>query len=238
VLHRLAELDMHLREACAKFEYHHLFTELHTFCAVDLSAFYFDIRKDSLYCDRIDSLRRRACRTVLDHLFHCLTAWLAPFICFTAEESWLARFPSETDSVHLRTFPEIPSIWRNEALAEKWARLRDLRRVVTGALELERAEKRIGASLQAHPTVHATRDYLTALDGIDLAEIAITSAADLSESEAPAGAFTLPDVKGVGVVPGLAEGAKCVRCYRVLPEVKEVCNRCADAAAHFSAAAE
>ncbi len=238
VLHRLSELDQHLRDACAKFEYHHLFTELHTFCAVDLSAFYFDIRKDALYCDRADSLRRRACRTVLDHLFHCLTAWLAPFVCFTAEEAWLARFPSDDDSVHLRTFPEIPSIWNNAALAEKWARLRDLRRVVTGALELERAEKRIGASLQAHPTVHATSEYLAALDGIDLAEIAITSAAETSEADAPSGAFTLPDVKGVAVVPGLAEGDKCVRCYRVLPEVKVVCNRCADAAAHFPAAAE
>jgi isoleucyl-tRNA synthetase len=239
VLHRLSEIDQKLREACAKFEYHHLFTELHNFCAVDLSAFYFDIRKDVLYCDRADSLRRRATRTVLDAIFDCLTAWLAPFACFTAEEAWLARNPSETGSVHLRTFPEIPAEWRNDALAAKWEKVRDLRRVVTGAIELERAEKRIRSSLEAAPVVYTSSDFGNVMKGLDLAEIAITSDAVLSGETAPAKAFALADVSGVAVVPKLAQGAKCVRCYRVLPEVSsELCVRCTDAVAHFPAAAE
>ena len=244
VLHRLSEIDRSLRDACARLEYHHIFTELHNFCAVDLSAFYLDIRKDSLYCDRADDPRRRATRTVLDALFNCLTAWVAPFCCFTAEEAWLARHPSETDSVHLRTFPDIPADWRDDALAAKWQRVRDLRRVVTGAIELERAEKRIRSSLEAAPVVYMSPDYNDVLKGLDLAEIAITSDASLSTAVAPANAFTLADVAGVAVVPKLADGAKCVRCYRVLPEVSrdpargEVCDRCADAVAHFPAAAE
>ena len=169
---------------------------------------------------------------------------MAPFCCFTAEEAWLARHPSETDSVHLRTFPDIPADWRDDALAAKWQRVRDLRRVVTGAIELERAEKRIRSSLEAAPVVYMSPDYNDVLKGLDLAEIAITSDASLSTAVAPANAFTLADVAGVAVVPKLADGAKCVRCYRVLPEVSrdpargEVCDRCADAVAHFPAAAE
>ncbi len=244
VLHRLRELDGALREACASYEFHDFFTELHNFCTVDLSAFYFDIRKDALYCDRADSINRRAARTVLDHLFSCLTAWLAPFICFTAEEAWLARFPGEEESVHLRTFPDVPGAWRDEELAAKWRKIRDLRRVVTGALEIERGEKRIGSSLQSAPKIYADAGHLAAVGGMDVAEIAITSDVELIEGAPPQDAFTLDDVTGVGVVHTLAEGEKCVRCYKVLPEVgtvaghPEICNRCADAVEHFPAAAE
>ena len=189
VLHRLAELDETVRRAVDEFDFGTLFTALHNFCAVDLSAFYFDIRKDALYCDRPDDPRRRAARTVFDQLFNCLTAWLAPILCFTAEEAWQFRHGRSeaeawTDSVHLRVFPEVPQSWRDEALAAKWNKVRDLRRVVTGALELERASKRIGASLQAHPTVFADGAYIEALQGIDLAEIAITSAATLQHGRA------------------------------------------------------
>ena len=244
VMHRIYELDALVRKSCESYEFHSLFTELHTFCAVDLSAFYLDIRKDALYCDSADSIARRAARTVLDQLFNCLTAWFAPFICFTAEEAWLARFPDDNDSVHLRLFPEIPHVWRNEKLAAKWGKIRDLRRVVTGALELERAEKRIGSSMQANPTVYAAADYIDAMKGLDLAEIAITSDAELIEGDVPEAAFTIDDVKGVGVVSALADGKKCVRCYKVLPEVgtvaghEEVCVRCAEAADRFPVAAE
>jgi isoleucyl-tRNA synthetase len=117
VLHRLSELDRQLRQACDELQFHPVFADLHTFCAVDLSAFYFDVRKDSLYCDPLHSLRRRAVRTVLDAVFDCLTAWLAPFLCFTAEEAWLARYPETEASVHLRLFPEIPEGWRDDVLA-------------------------------------------------------------------------------------------------------------------------
>ncbi len=240
ILHRLAELDEVVRRAVDDFDFGALFTAVHNFCAVDLSAFYFDIRKDALYCDRPDDARRRAARTVFDQLFDCLTAWLAPILCFTAEEAWQfrqgrTRDDAWTDSVHLRVFPEVPQGWRDEALAAKWNKVRDLRRVVTGAIELERANKRIGASLQAHPTVHANGAYIEAFRGIDLAEIAITSAATLQHGAPPAGAFTLPEVPEVGVVVGLASGEKCERCWRVLPDVGShavhpaLCGRCAAA---------
>ena len=251
VLHRLWQLDGIVRKAVDDFDFHTLFTEIHGFCTVDLSAFYFDVRKDSLYCDRPDEPRRRAARTIMDQVFSCLTAWLAPVLCFTAEEAWLHRLgqnpdgsadANTADSVHLRVFPDIPAAWRDDALAEKWERVRALRRVVTGALELERAGKKIGSSLQAHPTVYATAAHVQAMAGLDFAEIAITSAARLVEGPVPGGAFTLPDVAGVGVTSGLATGSKCERCWKVLPEVGTVaghdglCRRCADAVGHKAAA--
>ncbi|SDH70399.1 isoleucine--tRNA ligase [Roseospirillum parvum] len=233
VLHRLAELDAHLRTACNDFAFHGLFFELNQFLTVDLSAVYLDLRKDALYCDAADSPRRRACRTVLDHLYQCLTRWLAPFLCFTAEEAWLARHP-EAESIHLELFPDIPATWRDDRLGAKWRTVRDIRRVVTGALEVERAEKRIGASLQAAPLVYVTGAHMEALEGLDLAELAITSAVTVIEGAVPEGAFTLDDVPGVGVVPALAEGTKCARCWKVLPDVGShhhpgVCGRCAEA---------
>ncbi|MFP6747117.1 MAG: isoleucine--tRNA ligase [Alphaproteobacteria bacterium] len=244
VLHRLSELDALTRQACADFDFHRLYVALGNFCTNDLSAFYLDIRKDALYCDEAASIRRRAARTVLDQVFSCLTAWLAPILCFTAEEAWRTRFP-EDDSVHLRQFPEIPKLWRNDAIAGRWSTIRALRRVVTGALEVERKEKRIGASLQGHPAVYAPGEYLSALEGLDAAEICITSGISLTEGAAPAGAFMVEGVAGVGVVVALAEGGKCVRCWRVLPEVRTdedgggedgVCQRCAAAVAAHQAA--
>ena len=234
VLHRIWEMDRLVRQSCNDYEFHALFGELHNFCSVELSAFYFDIRKDSLYCDASTSTRRRAARTVLDTLFNCLTAWFAPFICFTAEEAWRAR-TGDDSSVHLQQFPEIPDTWQNDDLAAKWAKVRDLRRVVTGALEVERAEKRIRSSLQAHPHVYVGADYIEAMAGLDLSEIAITSGATLSEASAPEGAFTLADVADVAVVPNTADGAKCERCWMVMddvgadPDHPDACGRCAEA---------
>ncbi len=235
VLHRLHALDGELRKACDAFEFHGFYAALHHFCATELSAFYLDIRKDALYCDRPDALRRRAARTVLDILFDCLTAWLAPVICFTAEEAWTARHGDDAGSVHLRTFPDIPADWRDDALAKKWSKIRALRRVVTGALEEERAAKRIGSSLDAAPSVEATPDYVEAMNGVDLAEIAITSAATLVASADPRGAFAMPEVAGVAVTPAPAEHPKCARCWKKLPDVgadldvPDTCGRCADA---------
>ncbi len=234
VLHRLHQLDGEVRRCCNDFDFTALFASLHHFCAVDLSAFYFDIRKDSLYCDAPVSVRRRAARTVLDAIFVRLTAWLAPVLCFTAEEAWLARFP-EGGSVHLRTFPDTPEAWQDAALGEKWAQIREVRRVVTGALEVERAEKRIGSSLQAHPRVYLPAATLALLNGIDMAEICITSGIDFEAAPPPAGAFAVEGIADVGVVAGLAEGEKCARCWKVLPDVgsdlrhPQVCARCADA---------
>ncbi len=237
VLHRVAELDRLIRRAIEDYDFHAAFTAVHTFCASDLSALYFDVRKDALYCDAPGNPRRRAARTVLDILFDALTAWLAPVLCFTAEEAWLARHPDDPGSVHLRTFPACPAEWYDPELARRWETVRRVRRVVTGALELERQEKRIGASLQAHPVVHVSADQAQAFDGLDLAELAITSGATLTTEPAPAGAYTQDDVAGVAVEARLAPGTKCARCWRVLPEVgrdaraADVCGRCADVVA-------
>ena len=234
VLHRLWELDRLVRGCCDDFDFHRLFVQLHNFCTVDLSAFYLDIRKDALYCDPRMAIPRRAARTVLDEIFSCLTAWLAPILSFTAEEAWQTRFP-DAGSVHLRQFPDLPETWRDDELAKRWEKVRLLRRVVTGALEVERREKRIGSSLQAHPMVYAGGDYLAALAGLDLAELAITSAADIVRDTPPADAFTVDGVVDVAVTIGLAEGARCERCWQVLDEVgsddrfDDLCGRCAEA---------
>ncbi|MBC6441072.1 MAG: isoleucine--tRNA ligase [Rhodospirillales bacterium] len=244
MLHRLVELDRQIRQNCDDFDFHAMFVALHNFCATDLSAFYFDIRKDALYCDPANAPRRRACRTVLDTLFSCLTSWLAPIICFTAEEAWLQRFPDETDSVHRRTFPDVPEDWRDDALAAKWQTVRRLRRVVTGALEVERRAKRIGASLQAHPHVYATASDIAAMEGVDLAEIVIASQATLIEGEGPADAFRLDDVAGISVVAEYADGARCERCWMVLEEVgsdpimNDLCLRCVGAVAEIADVSE
>jgi isoleucyl-tRNA synthetase len=219
MLHRLAELDPLIRTAYADFDYKRIFAALNAFMTADLSAFYFDIRKDALYCEPYSSLTRKACLTVLDHLFRATVIWLAPMLCFTAEEAWLARDPAAA-SVHLETFPNVPASWRDDALAEKWRKLRNLRRVVTGALELERAAKRIGASLEAAPIVYvADADLFAVAADVDLAELCITSAATLVEGEGPDSAFRLDDVRGVAVEPRRAQGRKCARSWKITESV-------------------
>jgi isoleucyl-tRNA synthetase len=232
VLHRLHEIDVIVREDIAKFDMSHLIMVLHNFCNTDLSAFYLDIRKDSLYCDGTANPRRRAARTVMEQVFNHLAVWLAPILCFTAEEAWLARFGDAAMSIHLQTFPAVPAMWHNEVLAKKWAEIRAIRRVVTGALECARSDKKIGAPLQAHPYVYMTAEHKKFLQGIDLAEISISSSLTVKEAAPPSDAFTLSDIPHVGVVVTLAEGKKCERCWQVLPEVgghadhPDLCNRC------------
>ena len=233
VLHRLAELDAMVRQSVTAFDFHGMFTALHNFCAMDLSAFYFDVRKDRLYCDAPDDPRRRAARTVLDRAFDCLVRWLAPVICFTAEEAWLARHGDAPGrSVHLEPFPDIPPEWRDDALAERWAVLRDLRRVVTGALEIARAEKRIGSSLQAAIELFIPERLVDTVREVDLAEFCITSAGMVRPGPAPDDAFTLPDLPEIGARVEPAPGERCERCWRVLPEVghapghADLCRRC------------
>jgi isoleucyl-tRNA synthetase len=215
MLHRLIELDQLVGAAYAVFDYKRIFAALNAFMTADLSAFYFDIRKDALYCDPYSSVTRKSCLTVLDHLFRTTVCWLAPMLCFTAEEAWLARDPAAS-SVHLELFPPVPAMWRDDALAEKWRKLRTIRRVVTGALEIERAHKRIGSALEAHPIIHvADSELFAAAVDVDLAELCITSGAVLVEGDGPAEAFRLPEVPGVAVVPRLAEGRKCARSWKI-----------------------
>ncbi|MEM5542842.1 isoleucine--tRNA ligase [Sulfitobacter sp. AS92] len=234
VLHRVAELDKVVRDGFARFDFQGVFQAVFTFATVDLSAFYFDIRKDALYCDG-DTLRRRAARSVLDILFHRLTTWLAPVLVFTMEEVWLERFPGDESSVHLIDMPETPEAWLNPELAAKWAKVRAARRVVTAALEVQRTEKVIGASLEAAPVVHvddaAQRE---ALESVSFEDVAITSDITVTGDAAPAEAFRMPETQGVAVVFEKAEGAKCERCWKVLPDVGThehpgVCGRCDEA---------
>ncbi|HEY2135863.1 MAG TPA: isoleucine--tRNA ligase [Xanthobacteraceae bacterium] len=220
MLDRLAEVDAQVRQAYATFDYKRIFAALNQFMTVDLSAFYFDIRKDVLYCDPISSTTRKACLTALDHLFRATVIWLAPMLPFTAEEAWLARDPASDGSVHLALFPEVPAAWRDDALAEKWRQVRQVRRVVTGALELARADKKIGSSLEAAPVIHISDPALSAaLDGVDMAEIAITSGAQVTSGAGPRDAFRLDDVAGVAVEFRAAQGRKCARSWKILPSV-------------------
>lgn len=219
MLHRLAELDVLVREGYDAFDFKKIARALIDFSSVELSAFYFDVRKDALYCDAPSSLRRRAALAVIRKLFDCLVLWLAPMLPFTTEEAWLSRKPDAV-SVHLEQFPEISAEWKNDALAAKWEKIRTVRTVVTGALEIERREKRIGSSLEAAPVVYVTdAELMAALEGEDFAEICITSAITLVSGEGPAEAFRLQEVPGVAVEPKLAEGAKCARSWRITTDV-------------------
>ena len=234
MLARLAELDETVRKAYAEFDFGLVHSTLFTFLTNDLSAFYFDIRKDSLYCDPANSARRRASRTATDEIFRRIVTWYAPILCFTMEEAWTTRFGAD-QSVHLNDFIAVPGDWKNPDLIAKWQRIRELRRVVTGALELARADKTIGASLEAAPVLVVTDPSDKALfKTVDLAEVAITSVASIETSASLDGLYTLAEVKGAGVKFVKASGEKCARCWRVLEETHtdtHLCNRCTDATA-------
>ncbi|KNY17394.1 isoleucine--tRNA ligase [Shinella sp. SUS2] len=219
MLHRLSELDALVREGYDAFDFKKIARALIDFSNVELSAFYFDVRKDALYCDAPSSLKRRASLCVIRKLFECLVTWLAPMLPFTMEEAWLSRKPDAV-SVHLEQFPVVPAEWRDDALEAKWEKIRAVRSVVTGALEIERREKRIGASLEAAPVVSiADPELLAALEGQDFAEICITSAITVVAGEGPADAFRLADVAKVAVEPKLADGQKCARSWRITTDV-------------------
>jgi isoleucyl-tRNA synthetase len=222
VLHRLSELDAQLRAAVESHDWNGVYPAIHNFCSTDLSAFYFDIRKDALYCDRPDSLRRRGARTVLDQLHRCLTTWLAPVLAFTAEEAWTARFGPET-SVHEQQFPAIPSEWRDDALAGKWTRVREIRRLGTTKLEAMRQAGQIGSSLQAEVTLFFPEGDDHLLPAQDWADNLIVSSLRFGTADAVMTADAT-----------VAAGEKCARCWRVLPEVDgatKLCLRCTDAIA-------
>jgi isoleucyl-tRNA synthetase len=213
-LHRLWQVDRTVRDAYAAYQFRDALSAIVEFCNVDFSAFYVDVRKDALYCDAPASLRRRACRTAIAETFSRLTAWLAPILPFTAEEAWLTRHP-ESKSVHLRQFPETPAAWEDDFAGEEMARLRSARSVVTGALEVARREKVIGAALEAAPRVFVADENLRAsLLAVDFAELCITSGIAIEAGEGPAEAFRIADVEGVAVVVEKAPGVKCARSWK------------------------
>jgi isoleucyl-tRNA synthetase len=244
MLHRLAEIDETVRAAYETYDFKRAVAAVMNFAVVDLSAVYFDVRKDSLYCDAQSDLRRRATRTVMDAVLERLLCWLAPVMVFTTEEAFaLSRFAKAADSVHLLTFPELPADWRDETLAARWEAVLAVRRVVTGALEVQRRDKVIGASLEADPEVFVSdASMLGAFAGEDAAELFITSGAVLSAGEGPADAFRLEDVPGVAVVCRRAGGIKCARSWKYFdpasadPDYPDITPRDAQAVREWEAA--
>ncbi|WGH79431.1 isoleucine--tRNA ligase [Jannaschia ovalis] len=230
VLHRLSQLDDQVRDAYTRYDFAEVYGAIFQFATVDLSAFYFDIRKDALYCDG-DTLRRRSARTVLRLLHERLTTWLAPILPFTMEEVWLEVHPGEESSVHLQDFPAPRPGWRDDDLAAKWARIRSVRRAVTGALEVQRRDKVIGSSLEAAPIVHVDAETAALLDGVAFDDLCITSGITVTTDPAPETAFRSEEDATVAVVFAHAEGGKCQRCWKILPDVGHhghdaVCGRC------------
>jgi isoleucyl-tRNA synthetase len=222
MLHELAGRAAIVRKAYEEFDYKTVVATLAAFMNTELSAFYFDIRKDTLYCDPPSSLARKAALTTIDIICDAILRWLAPVLSFTTDEAWQMYRPGAEPSVHLTLFPEGLEKYRDDALAAKWETIRDVRRVVTGALELERAAKNIGSSLEASPLVYVSdKKVFDILFDVDLAEVFITSNAMVTNDEAPANAFTLNDVKGVAVVVEKAVGTKCARSWKILPTVGE-----------------
>lgn len=233
VLHNLAMLDGQIRQDYTVYDFQRVFQAIFNFANSDLSSFYFDIRKDALYCDAADGRARRAAQTVLDKLHRHLTTWLAPILAFTAEEIWLSRFHGEESSVHLQDFPPVPREWKDQPLAERWETIRQVRRTVTSALEIKREDKTIGSSLQACPLVYLADPFICGtLKKVSFADICITSDIKLTTDSPPDSAFSLPEISGVSVELSLAAGDKCPRCWKVLPSVesgladKNLCERC------------
>jgi isoleucyl-tRNA synthetase len=218
ILHKVWEVGQTVAEAYKVYDYKKVATTLTNFMNVELSAFYFDIRKDTLYCDPFSSVKRKSTRTVMHELFHCLTKWWAPILVFTMEEVWLQRYAGDASSVHLQLFPELPAEWKNDALDKKWGSIRSVRRAVTGALEIERANKAIGSSLESNPEVYVKGDEaaLAAVNSIDFAEVCITSGISVKSGDGPADAFRL---ENVAVVSHKAEGQKCARSWKISKDI-------------------
>ncbi|MGZ3305542.1 MAG: class I tRNA ligase family protein, partial [Asticcacaulis sp.] len=241
ILHEVHRLDAEVRQAYTHYDFAAVIRPVADFCSQTLSALYFDIRKDSLYCDTPDSPRRRACRTVLNILFERLTLWLAPIMTFTTEEAWASRFPDGGENL-FRVLPSVPEAWTNAAEADRWRKIETVLSVVTSALEEKRRDKVIGSALEAAPVVYlADNGLLEAFDGIDPAEVFRTSQATLSYAAPPANVFRLDGINTVAVEFALAQGRKCQRSWRILPEVgtdpryPDLSLRDADAVAQWDA---
>ncbi|MGJ5077703.1 isoleucine--tRNA ligase [Bradyrhizobium sp. HKCCYLS3013] len=220
MLHQLSQQAETITRAYAAFDYKTVIATLAAFMNTELSAFYFDIRKDTLYCDPPSSVARKAALTAIDLICDAVLKWLAPVLSFTTDEAWRMYRPDAEPSVHLTLFPEAMDGYRDDALATKWETIRNVRRVVTGALELARAAKTIGSSLEASPIIYvADRALLGTLFDTDLAEVCITSNYEVREGDAPADAFRLDAVPGVAVVVEKAVGKKCARSWKILESV-------------------
>lgn len=235
MLDRLYELNKQFQERAEKFDYLGLYNSIHNFCAIDLSSFYFDIRKDVLYCDDLHSVKRQATLYVMHHIFDNLVRWLAPVLCFTAEEAW-SHYYGDSDSVHLQELQVLPDLWENLQLRAFFETTRAYRRIITGALEQARNNGQVGSSLQAHVEIF---DPTGLLDDERLwEELSIVSQVTISRQDVPQTAYILPEMQQVGVIVHKVVGEKCERCWKVTTEVGQnaqfptTCHRCSGVLAH------
>ena len=229
ILHRLWEINQIISECVTNFNFHLMFTTLLNFCSNDLSAFYFDIRKDIIYCDGKNSKIRRSARTLLNIIFNYLVRWLAPSLSFTAEEAWRAR--GNKSSVHLEDFIVTPEHYKNLSVNENWVILKQLRKVITGALEIKRAEKIIGSSLEAHIDVYLEKSKMAKFKNYKIDEISIISSFSFHEINNSTQGFSLEEVPNVKVIVSKTNGKKCQRCWKYKKKLirEEICDRCEDA---------
>jgi len=228
LLHRLWEIDQVIQTCISKYNFHLMFTTLLNFCSNDLSSFYFDIRKDTIYCDSLNSKKRRSVRTLLFIIFNHLIRWLAPSLVFTCEEAWKA-YGNKT-SIHLEQFLKVDKIYKNDLIAKKWNNIKDIRKVITGALEKKRADKTIGSSLEAHINIYLSKEIKSIVSNVDMSEIAITSSSSIITEKKPISGFNLEDIKDVVIEVEKAKGEKCNRCwkYSVKINTNNICERCSE----------
>tara|TARA_Y100000590_G_C15708449_1_gene1009475 strand:- start:1169 stop:2671 length:1503 start_codon:yes stop_codon:yes gene_type:complete len=230
ILHRLWEVDQIVQNCISSYNFHLMFTTLLNFCSNDLSSFYFDIRKDTIYCDKKESIKRRSSRTLLNILFNCLVRWLAPTLVFTCEEAWKAK--GNHASIHLEDFYKINDSFNNENINQKWQIIKNIRKVITGAIEIQRLNKVIRSSLEASIKLFVSSSIISKINNVSLSEISITSDVKIIESDNHENNFCIEEIKNISVNVEKAKGYKCARCWQVLNEIKrseEICSRCQDA---------
>ena len=229
ILHRLWEIDQIIKECIETFNFHLMFTTLLNFCSNDLSAFYFDIRKDTIYCDSSKSSRRRSSRTLLNLIFNHLVRWLAPSLSFTCEEAWKAR--GNITSIHLEDFLITKVEFKNEDINAKWNIIKNIRKVITGALEKKRADKIIGSSLEAHIKIYVNEDIKNKIEDIAFDEIAITSSFEIMKIHNENSFFSLKEIEDVEIEVIKVNGLKCNRCWKYKDRLNnnDICDRCKDA---------
>ena len=228
ILFKIWEINKIIEESIKENNYHKIYKELLIFCSNDLSSFYFDIRKDCLYCDNELSKKRKSCRSTLKIIFNFLTAWFAPILCFTTEEAWLSGNFDNKESIHLRTFPKANEKWGDKNFGDKWKEIINIRKVVTSAIEIEREKKIIGSSLEASTELTVSKKIKNYLNNINLNDLFIVSSAKIV-NKLSGDAFSLDGINGTKVKIKKADGLKCERCWIISKEVKNnknLCNRC------------
>ena len=223
ILHKIFLLNKNFHSYFKEYNFHKLYKELVNFCSLELSAFYFDIRKDTLYCDDTSVPKRQACIDLLGLILDLLLKWFAPILSFTTEEIYQIINQGKRSSIHLEEFPKIPPKWKNEKLFEKWEKFKIIRKVVNAAIEVKRSNKDIGSSLEADIKIYLSNEYLKVVENFDLSESFITSKAEAEIINKDSNLFELEEVKDVKVLVKKAEGKKCPRCWKIFPGS---CERC------------